>query len=452
MELHPAHFVAIVGGAVAGSEAAARLAERGIYVVVFEQNPRPYGKIEDGLPKWHVKLQAQEERKIDEKLAQRNVFFVPSTKLGRDLDFLDLVQNWGFSAVLLANGAWRDRPLPIPGADRYIGRGLIYQNDLVAWFNHYHESDYEGVEYTIPDNAIVVGGGLASLDVVKILMLETVLLELQKRGIDVDILTLEHKTIATVLEEHNLTLADLGLQGCTLFYRRRVQDMPLAEIPPDATPERREKVYQARKKILGNFQRKYLFKFQERRVPTDLIVEDHRLVGLKFKETEIVDGKVRLKEGTEHEVRSPLVVSSIGSIPEPIPGIDMNGELYRVRDRQSGQLDQFDHVFALGNVVTGKGNIKASLTHGREVSEHVMENYLAWREEDYRELFNRGVQATRQQVKQIAALLRRKNLLPVEEIRKIIERIRALQARVGYDSDYGRWIAEHPVEKIGDAS
>ena len=34
--------------------------ERGINVVVFEQNIRPYGKIEDGLPKWHVKLQIQE--------------------------------------------------------------------------------------------------------------------------------------------------------------------------------------------------------------------------------------------------------------------------------------------------------------------------------------------------------------------------------------------------------
>ncbi len=65
MELYPTHFVAVIGGAVAGSEAAFNLGQRGIKVVVFEQNPRPYGKIEDGLPKWHVKLQAKEESKID---------------------------------------------------------------------------------------------------------------------------------------------------------------------------------------------------------------------------------------------------------------------------------------------------------------------------------------------------------------------------------------------------
>jgi NADPH-dependent glutamate synthase beta subunit-like oxidoreductase len=50
----PQHAVAVVGGATAGAEAAGMLAARGVTVVVFEQNPRPYGKIEDGLPRWHV--------------------------------------------------------------------------------------------------------------------------------------------------------------------------------------------------------------------------------------------------------------------------------------------------------------------------------------------------------------------------------------------------------------
>jgi len=117
MEIRPNHFVAIIGGAIAGSEAASRLADRGIYAVVFEQNLRPYGKIEDGLPKWHVKLQDQEENKIDQKLSKPNVHFVPNTKLARDIDFDDLVNNWGFSAILLANGAWKDRPLPVDGVD-----------------------------------------------------------------------------------------------------------------------------------------------------------------------------------------------------------------------------------------------------------------------------------------------------------------------------------------------
>ncbi|RME50810.1 MAG: hypothetical protein D6795_09405, partial [Deltaproteobacteria bacterium] len=37
------HFVAVIGGAVAGAEAAATLAEKGFEVVVFDQNALPCG-------------------------------------------------------------------------------------------------------------------------------------------------------------------------------------------------------------------------------------------------------------------------------------------------------------------------------------------------------------------------------------------------------------------------
>ena len=114
------HFVAIVGGAVAGSVAAEILADRGIRVAVFEQNKRPYGKIEDGLPRWHVEQRKQEYALIDARLKKPGVFFVPAVKLGRDLEFQDLCDNWGFSAVILANGAWRDRDLGVPGSEQFI--------------------------------------------------------------------------------------------------------------------------------------------------------------------------------------------------------------------------------------------------------------------------------------------------------------------------------------------
>ena len=451
MEVLPNHFVAIIGGAIAGSEAASRLADRGIYTVVFEQNLRPYGKIEDGLPKWHVKLQDQEEDKIDQKLSKANVHFVPNTMLGRDIDFDDLVNNWEFSAILLANGAWKDRPLPVAGVDEFIDNGLIYQNPLVCWFNHYHESDFNGPKYHLPDDAIIVGGGLASLDVVKILMLETVLDKLQERGVEIDILELEHKSIAGFLEEQTLTLQDLGLKGCTLYYRRRHKDMPLAQIPPDATPERLEKVYLGRQKILHNFQNKFLFKFEELRFPTGIISENGRLHGLKFSETEMIDGNPVVKEGTEYEVRAPLVISSIGSIPEPVPGIDMNGELYDVVDRETGQLKQYENVFGLGNVITGKGNIKVSLTHGKQVADHVMDNFLAWREEDYQELIASGEESSKKKVDKIVELLNEKGFLKVGQVKSILNQVKRQQKRVGFNGGYSEWMANHRVERIDAA-
>ena len=107
------HVVAIFGGAVSGAEAAHQLTQQGIRCIVFDQNLLPYGKIEDGLPKWHAKLRDKEEAKKEKKLSHPLVTFVPGVKLGRDLDFEDVVQNWGFSAIFLATGAWRDRPLAI---------------------------------------------------------------------------------------------------------------------------------------------------------------------------------------------------------------------------------------------------------------------------------------------------------------------------------------------------
>jgi len=213
------YVVAVVGGATAGAEAAAMLAERGVVVVVFEQNARPYGKIEDGLPRWHVKLRRKEYETISEKLSRPDVYFVPCTKIGRDIDFPALASEWGFSAVLLAHGAWRDRPLPIDGADDYLGKGLVYQNPFIYWFNHYAEREYEGPMSEAVDGALVVGGGLASIDVLKVLQIETVRAALAERGIDESMLRIEQEGVPAILEEHGFSWDDLGLRGAWLTAR-----------------------------------------------------------------------------------------------------------------------------------------------------------------------------------------------------------------------------------------
>jgi len=436
MDMHPGHFVAIFGGAVAGAEATAQLASRGIRVAVFEQNPLPYGKIEDGLPKWHVKLRDQEEQKIDEKINHPYVYYVPCTKLGEDIHFEDVVNNWGFSAVLLATGAWRDRPLPVTDIEKYLNRGFYFQNPFVAWFNHYHEPDYKGPQFEVHDNAVVVGGGLASLDVVKILMIETVHRALTEKGHDVHMFRLERDGVAKILDELGLTLKELGLKGCTLYYRRRVIDMPISPEPPkDSPPERWEKVYQVRKKIMNNFQTKYLFDFKEQHVPVDLIVEGDRLAGLIFQKTEIVNGKAKPVPGSETEVRTPVVISSIGSIPERIPSIPVEGEIFQIEDEETGKLEGFENVFALGNAVTGRGNIKESFKHGRQVAQWVMDNYLNWHEEDYQRL----KEETEKNGNNIESIASEKKLLSAEEIKTILAKVQKRQQEVRYEGDYQKW-------------
>ena len=131
----------------------------------MEQEVQEDPKIEDGLPRWHEGLRHKEYRIIDEKLSKPEICFVPNTRIGEDIGFAELVNDWGFSAVVLANGAWRDRPLPVEGADDYIDRGLVYQNAFVVAFNHAERGDLPDAKYTVHDGALIRGRELPRADV-----------------------------------------------------------------------------------------------------------------------------------------------------------------------------------------------------------------------------------------------------------------------------------------------
>src|SRR5260370_995027 len=178
-----------------------------------------------------------------------NVYFVPSTKLGRDFN-LSQPFEWGFSAVILANGAWRDRELGVPEAEQYVDKGLVYQNPFIYWYNHKNEKDYLGPRYETPDEAVVVGGGLASLDVVKVLQLENYERALRARGIQTSMHELE-KSIPEVCKKHGIKPEELGVKGCLLIYRHREPDYSMTHPPDNATPEQIAQTEQVRQKMLA---------------------------------------------------------------------------------------------------------------------------------------------------------------------------------------------------------
>ena len=435
------YFVAVVGGAVSGSVAAEILAEHGVQVVVFEQNKRPYGKIEDGLPRWHVEQRKQEYEKIDARLKKQGVRFVPSTKLGREIDFQDLCTNWGFSAVILANGAWRDRDLGVPGAEQFVDKGLVYQNPFIYWYNHKNERSYDGPRSETPDETLVVGGGLASIDVVKVLQLENYERALRARGVQTSMHELE-KGIPAVCKAHGIDPQSLGVKGCLLIYRRREQDMPLAQPPDGATPEQIGKTEQVRQKMLRLARDKYLFRVQDRRLTTGLVVENGRLAGLRVAETKIEGRKAEPIPGSEHELRAPLVISSIGSVPEILPGVAMKGEYYTFTDEDLPRYTGNDRVFGVGNVVTGQGNIRVSLVHSQKVTNHLVEHYMSREEPNSSGSHAAAEVRGAAQAHAVREGLHALPALTPSEVATLEQRIRALQERVGYTSDYDSWIAK----------
>ena len=356
--------VLIIGGAVSGSTAAKKLTENGIRCIIVDQNRLPYGKIEDGLPRWHDKQRINEYSKIDEVMGHDLVDFVPSTKIGRDISFEDVYSmNW--SCIYFANGAWKDRNFPIDGIDNFSN--FYYQNPFVYWFNHYHENDYNGPEMNIKDNVLVVGGGLASIDVCKITQMELVKQKIQSQVKDVDVVKMEHQGIPKYLEENNIQYENLNIEGTTLIYRRDIENMPLTTIAPDAKPELAEKRKQARRKILNNTQEKFLFNVLECTQPVGLDIVDDNLEGLEVIKNEIIDNKPKQVENSNQILKANTIISSIGSLPEPIDGIPMNGSTYDIIDEDSGKFNNLDKVHGMGNAITGKGNIKASRISAKTV-------------------------------------------------------------------------------------
>jgi hypothetical protein len=87
--------------------------------------------------------------------------------------------------------------------------------------------------------------------------------------------------------------------------------MPLAQPPENATPDQIAKTEAIRQKMLRLAQEKYLFRVQDRRVATGLLVEDGRLVGLKVAETKVEGRKViagATPAVTEGQVNFPIEI------------------------------------------------------------------------------------------------------------------------------------------------
>ena len=434
------HYVAIIGGSISGSEAANILAKNGFRVVVFEMNKLPYGKIEDGLPNWHINLRDRQIKEIDSKLDQENIRFVPNTKVGKDIDFLDLVNNWGFSAIILANGAWQDRSFPILEIDKFKDKELVYQNSFIYWFNHKHEKNYDGINYTVKNNTVVVGGGLASLDVIKIVMIELVKKQLLvKKGIEVDLFTLEKKGINKVLEEYQVAFNELEIVKAKLIYRRTAKDMPLKS-PKDDSKESVEIAKKVSEKLLKKYQEKYLFDFIPLCIPVDFVEKDAKLNEIIFQKVQIIKGKIAPIDNSFLNIKTEMVISSIGSIPEKIDGLQYDYSSLKMRNEADYHVFGFDNVFAIGNAVTGRGNIQESKKHGQQMTEKIIDNHLT--DEAFEEWLinhNNNIRSkVGEQLDGIVKEISEAKIQPESLIKEIINKTDGIHTKIGY-VNYSSW-------------
>jgi hypothetical protein len=98
-------------------------------------------------------------------------------------------------------------------------------------------------------------------------------------------------------------------------------------------------------------------------------------------------------------------------------------------------------VFAAGNVLTGKGNIKDSLESGTEIGTIVAESYLGLTDAKIPLAEVARYNAEREADK-IAAVMDTRANVPRDQVDAILARVRERQEAVGYKGSYREWIAK----------
>jgi len=143
-------------------------------------------------------------------------------------------------------------------------------------------------------------------------------------------------------------------------------------------------------------------------------------------------------------LRAPLVISSIGSVPEIIPGVIMKGEYYVFSGEELPRYNSLENVFGVGNVVTGQGNIRVSLVHSQRVTNQVLQNYLGVGDGDgdISGAYAPAEARANAQASAVEEHVRARPPLTESGAAAIEQRIAELQERAGYKTAYDDWIAK----------
>jgi hypothetical protein len=101
-----------------------------------------------------------------------------------------------------------------------------------------------------------------------------------------------------------------------------------------------------------------------------------------------------------------------------------------------------DGVFGLGNVLTGKGNIRDSRVNASVVAERVIENLIGVpnEPENLDDMSDALHEEFRARAQPVVDRVLSGDKLPPEKIAPILERIRQRWAEVDYAGDYRAWI------------
>lgn len=318
--------IAIVGSGPCGLTAAGELAKKGHDVTIFEALHQPGGVLVYGIPEFRLP-----NKIIDAevgRLRQMGVKIVCNVVVGRTFTIDELMNEEGFSAILIANGAGLPMFMNIPGENL---KGVYSANEYLT------RSNLMGA-YTFPEadtpiirgrHVVVIGGGNVAMDAVR-------------------------------------TAKRLGAEIATLVYRRSHTEMPA----------RKEEVKHAEEegiqfKLLTN---------PVRYLGTD----DGWVCGLECVQMELgePDDSGRRRpvpiKGSEFVIKCDLAIPAIGTRANPLltsttPDLRLNKWGYIEADEVGATSKP--GVYAGGDIVRGAATVILAMGDGKR-SAAAMDTYV----------------------------------------------------------------------------
>ncbi|WP_428939738.1 NADPH-dependent glutamate synthase [Fontivita pretiosa] len=310
--------VAIVGAGPAGLTAAGELARKGHEVTIFEALHEPGGVLLYGIPEF--RLPKQIVRAEVDSLRRLGVRIECNVVIGRTYTIDDLMNELGFDAVFIANGAGLPVFLGIPGENL---KGVYSANEFLTRVNLMKAYDPQADTPVLrPKRAAVIGGGNVAMDAVR-------------------------------------TCRRLGADPAVLVYRRSRAEMPA----------RVEEVHHAEEEGIV---------FQMLTDPVAILSDDKGWVrGLRCRRMELgePDASGRRRPipvpNSEFEIECDVVVEAIGTRANPLltqttPDLKLNDK-GNIIVNQSGMTSK-PGVFAGGDIVRGAATVILAMGDGKRVA------------------------------------------------------------------------------------
>lgn len=143
--------VAVIGGGPAGLQAAASLLTLGYDVTIFEKDAQAGGFLRGGIAEYRLP-----DRVVDaeiERIVKLGAQLRCGVQVGKDISMDELRQE--YDAVLIAVGVGKANMLPMFEGNPYAVPAVTFLREV----------DEKRGALSLPDNALVIGGGDAAMDV-----------------------------------------------------------------------------------------------------------------------------------------------------------------------------------------------------------------------------------------------------------------------------------------------